>query len=181
MKKLISLLLLAVVIVSLLSLSSCSDGEEFPPYEFADKYEFDPYGTLFKDNITPAKNTVSVKGKTFIFSDIQVRENDASLDVASVHALEELYAGVMIEFFEEDELQFIDYSLFFPIPRQKVERRGNLLQFENTNKTGDITYTVRVEIYDDCIWVVHNAHHFYDEGKYSLIKFVDVESLDSED
>ena len=176
MRKVIALILFVTLALFSLCLTSCSEEkDEFPPYEFADKYEFNPYDTRFKEGATPSDKDISVKGKTFIFEECVVREGDITLDVTSLQALEKLYTSVLIVFTEEDEVEFIDYSNFFDIEKQTVERRGNVIQFENTNKTGTITYTVRIEIYEDSIWVVHNAHHFYEEGKYTMVKFVDAD------
>ena len=181
MRKIIALFLAAMLIASAFCLVSCSDSEEgFPPYEFADKYEFNPYDTRFKGEVVSSNGEISVKGKTFIFEECTVREGDITLDVTSLQALSKLYPSVLIVFTEEDEVEFIDYSGFFKIARQKVDRRGNVIQFENTNKTGTITYTIRIEIYENCIWVIHNAHHFYEEGKYSMIKFVDADLFEEE-
>jgi hypothetical protein len=179
MRKIIALILFTVMTLSSLCLVSCSDEkDEFPPYEFKDKYEFDPYDTRFKEGVIPSDKDISVKGKTFIFDKCAVREGDITLDVTSLQALEKLYTSVLIVFTEEDEVEFVDYSNFFDIDKQKVDRRGNVIQFENTNKTGTITYTVRIEIYEDSIWVVHNAHHFYEEGKYAMIRFVDADLIE---
>ena len=72
---------------------------------------------------------------------------------------------------DECTVEFVDYSRFFSVPETKGVRLGNVLTVQATNKTGDYTFDIRIEIHEGKILVIHNLHHHDEPCTYSTITF----------
>ena len=166
MRRVISLLLLLTL--ALLSFASCA--EESTGESSGSEYLYDPYYNRFKPDV-PTGSKIAVSGKTFYYSELQVRDKDEIKLVEDEMSLEIMYTGVYVSFISEDTVKIVDHSRFFNVPETKGVREGNVLTVENTNKTGDYTYDIRIEIHEDEIYVTHNAHHYNDPCTYTTVTF----------
>ena len=170
MRKIIASILIALLISSLcISLVSCADEPADNGSPTGD-YLYDPYYNRFKPDV-PAGAAISVAGKDFYFEEIEIRDKNEEKQVNDERSLRKLYSGVFVRFAAEDTVEFVDYSGFFSVPETKGVRVGNVLTVQATNKTGDYTFDIRIEIHEGKILVIHNLHHHDEPCTYSTITF----------
>lgn len=167
-KRIISALLL--VILTLGALTACTDKPNGDGDSDGGEFLYDPYYNRFKPDV-PSGAAISMKGKRLYFKDMQVRDKNEIKLVEDERSLKILYAGVYVEFTAEDTVKVVDHSRFFSVPETKGEREGNVLTVSATNKTGDYTFDIRIEIHGDTVYLIHNAHHYTAPGTYATIEF----------
>lgn len=171
MKRFVSaFLILLLLATAVVSLASCGGDTPDADSEREWEYLFDPYFNRFKPDV-PTGKSISVTGKDFYFEEIEIRNKNEEKQVTDERSLRTLYGGVFVRFKAEDTVQFVDYSGFFSVPETKGVREGNVLTVSATNKTGDYTYDIRIEIHEDKILVIHNAHHYNEPCTYCTITF----------
>lgn len=170
MRKIIASILIALLASSLcLSLVGCADDPADNGGNTGD-YLYDPYYNRFKPD-APGGAPISVVGKDFYFEEVEIRDKNEEKQVNDERSLRKLYSGVFVRFAAEDTVEFVDYSHFFSVPETKGVREGNVLTVQATNKTGDYTYDIRIEIHEDKILVIHNLHHHNEPCTYATITF----------
>ena len=155
----------------LTALISCSDTNKVTgDRELSGNFLYDPYFNRFKPD-APSGAAITMSGKRLYFKDMQVRDKDEIKLIEDERSLKILYAGVYVEFISEDTVKIVDYSKFFSVPETKGVREGNVLTVKATNKTGDYTFDIRIEIHGDTVYLIHNAHHYTTPGTYATIEF----------
>ena len=167
--RVISLVLLIALAIT--ALAACADTDKVTgDRENGEGFLYDPYYNRFKPD-APGGNAISMSGKKLYFKDMQIRDKNEIKLVEDERSLKILYTGVYVEFISEDTVKIVDYSKFFNIPETKGVREGNVLTIQASNKAGNYTFDIRIEIHGETVYLIHNAHHYTAPGTYATIEF----------
>jgi len=166
--KILSFALLSVIFV--LSLVSCKKEESIYGGD-GDFLKYDPYDNILKDPIDTG-DAISVSGKAYAFSDIDVRDASANKQVTAGNALKKLYRDSSFRFTAENKVLFEDDDddYYFVMNETQGTRSGNVFTVKHTNSDG-VSYDVRFEIHTDKIYVIHNGHTYDKEGVFATLTF----------